>query len=129
MTKKEMFEKVIALVEGTDTEDKAEIVEKLRHEVDLLDNRKSTSKPTAIQKANEAILNSIKVVLAEQEHGVTITELLKDPRLSSYEVVKGESTIVEEMTNQKLTSMMKKLVDSNQVVKTMDKKKAYFSLP
>lgn len=128
MTKKEMFERVIALVEGTEVEEKAEIVDKLRHEVELLDNRKSASKPTAIQKANETIAHTIKVVLAEQENPVTITDLLKDARLATYNVMKGETAVTETMTNQKLSSIMKKLVDAKEVVKTMDKKRAFFSI-
>ena len=154
MTKKEVFEMAIQMIEATNevpedfiertmqkfggatrdiaiklwNEYKVETVEKLHHEIELLDNRKTVSKPTAIQKANETIAHTIKVVLAEQENPVTITDLLKDARLATYSVMKGETVVTETMTNQKLSSVMKKLVDAKEVVKTIDKKRAFFSI-
>ena len=128
MTKKEMYVKVIALVNDSELADKAEIVEKLNHEIDLLNNRSSSSKPTAVQKANVAIMDTIKAVLGEQDNPVTITELLADTRLQTYKVKKNDGVTMETMTNQKLTSLMKKLVDSGAVKKEMVKKKAYFSI-
>ncbi len=128
MTKKEMFAKVIALVEGTEVDEKAEILEKLNHEVELLANRSSSSKPTATQRANTAILATLEGVMAEAEKPMTITDLMKDERLATYEVTDSSGTHTEVMTNQKLTAMVKKLIANGKVVKTVDKKKSYFSL-
>ena len=48
---------------------------------------------------------------------VTITEL------------QTEVAEMSEYSNQKLSAMLKKLVDCGRVTKTMDKKKSYFSIP
>lgn len=129
MTKREYFEEIITLVNKSGDANTQKYVDFLNHEIELVNNRSNKSGTTAVQKANAAILDIIRTVLAEQESAVTITDLLKDPRLKSYTVEKGGSEIVEEMTNQKLTSMMKKLVDAGEVQKEMVKKKAYFSMP
>ena len=68
-------------------------------------------------------------VLADKGKPVTITDMLTDTRLQSYteETKDGKKTVA--MTNQKLSSMVKKLVDNGEIVRTEEKKKAYFSLP
>ncbi len=128
MTKKEMFEKVIALVESAEVENKDEILEKLNHEVDMLNSRKSSSKPTAVQKANDVLMKLVKEILAEQENPVSVTELMQDPRLATYTIEKEDGPSVQYMTNQKLTSILGKLCDVKEVVKTVEKKKSYFSI-
>jgi hypothetical protein len=60
-------------------------------------------------------MDTIKAVLSEQTSAVTISELMKDNRLADY-------------SNQKLSALLKKLVAANEVVRTEDKKKAFFSI-
>ena len=129
VTKKEMFAEVIRIIEGSGAENAAECVDFLNHEVELLNNRKSSSKPSPVQKANEKLAQVVKTVLSEQESAVTVTDLMKDARLATYTVEKADGATVEEMTNQKLSSVLKKLVDAHEVNKDIIKKKAYFSMP
>lgn len=129
ITKKEYFAIVKDIVEASGADNKADIVAFLDHEVELLNKKSGKSKATPTQAANAVTLNVIKEVLGELDKPVTITELLTDVRLQSYTETTKDGEKVIAMTNQKLSSLMKKLVDAGEVVRTEEKKKAYFSLP
>ena len=80
-------------------------------------DKKSASKGkvvTATQKDNQILKEKI---LAEMEVGkqYTVTAMLK------------ELDCVAELTNQKVSALMKQLVEGNLVVKTEDKRKSYFT--
>lgn len=111
MTKREMFE-MIATVNA----DNEEIVEFCNHQIELLSNRKSSKAPTKTQKENEVIMAQILADLAEFDAPVTVTEL----------ITKGEG--MEGFTNQKISALLRKLVDANKVVKAIEGKKAVFSI-
>lgn len=117
MTKKDWFAMVIAVVGGSEVENKAEMLEFLNHEVALLEKKNSRSGQTKTQKENEILLGQLKVALAEFEKPVTISDFMK-----------GSAHEVATLSNQKLSALMKKLVDAGEVVKTTEKKKSYFSL-
>ena len=87
----------------------------IAHEMELLSKKNSADKkPTAQQTANEgiktAILNSMEV-----GKGYTITEILKSVPDCA------------DLTNQRVSALMRQMVDSGAVVRTEDKRKAYFS--
>lgn len=128
ITKKEYFAIVKDIVEASGADNKADIVAFLDHEVELLNKKSGKSKATPTQAANAVTLNVIKEVLGELDKPVTITELLTDVRLQSYTETTKDGEKVIAMTNQKLSSLMKKLVDAGEVIRTEEKKKAYFSL-
>ena len=128
ITKKDNFATVIAIVEASKAENKADLLAFLNHEVELLDKKSGKGKATPTQAANAVTLNVIKEVLGGLDKPVTITELLTDARLQSYTETTKDGDKVLAMTNQKLSSLVKKLVDAGEVVRTEDKKKAYFSL-
>ena len=117
MTKKEMFAMVIALVNGSEVEHKEEMLDFLAHEVELLEKKNSKSSLTKIQKENEVLLGQLELALAEFDRPLTISEFMKE---SNHEVAT--------LSNQKLSALMKKLVDAEKVVKTTEKKKSYFAL-
>ena len=104
---------------------KGEYVDFCNHQIELLDNKASGSKGlTKVQQDNEIIKNIVLEELTKHqgENGITITELLKQSDvLSNYITVEGKN-----ITNQKLSAMLKKLVDNKQVTKMVDKKKSYF---
>lgn len=80
-------------------------------------DKKSTSskgKETATQKANAELKDKI---LAEMESGkaYTISDMLKSLECCA------------ELSNQKVSAIMKQLVESNLVVRTEDKRKAFFT--
>ena len=120
MTKKEMFAVVLKVVEDTTSvpaEEKAQMVEFLNHEVELLNKKSSKSGQTKTQKENVLLMEQLVVALSEMEKPVTISEF---QGLSTSEVVT--------LSNQKLSALLKKLVESGKVVKTVEKKKSYFSV-
>ena len=116
MTKKEMFN-LIATLNASNTE----IVEFCNHEIELLDRKKSNGNA----KANEKMDNQVAIVynaLVSVGKSVTVSDLIKTADLS--ELV-NESGVV---STQKVSALLKKLVDSGKVAKYTDKKKTYFSV-
>jgi len=117
MTKKEMFAMVLALVESVECENKQEMVDFLNHEIELLNNKKSSSAKTKTQIENEKIMAEIVEELAKIGRPVTISEMQE------------ASEVMKTYSNQKLSALLKHLIEKEQrVVKTIDKKKSYFSL-
>ena len=97
-------------------EDNKEVAEKLEAlKASVAKKNSAERKPTATQKANEGYKEAI---LAYMETGkkYTITELMKG--------------VVElaDLSNQRVSALVRQLVESGEVVKTTDKKKSIFSL-
>ena len=116
MTKKEMFAMVMEVVEVAEVENKASMMDFLAHEIELLERKSSSPKKSATQVENEKIMIVLLESLAEVGEPTTLTGLWeKVPRTKEY-------------SNQKMSALMKKLIDEGKVVKTIDKKKSYFSL-
>ena len=117
ITKKEMFLQVIALAQGEEISVSTdEIMEFARHEIDLL-NKKANSKSKK-EKANDAenvrLSDLILKVLSDSESALTISEIM----------AKNDELGV--LSNQKVSALMKKLVDGGQVDKSVNKGRSYF---
>lgn len=117
ITKKEMFAMVAKVVENSEVANKAEMLEFIAHEVELLEKKNSKTGQTKTQKENEVLMAQLLEALAEFDRPITVSELMKE---SSHEVAT--------LSNQKLSALLKKLVDTHKVVKSTEKKKSYFSL-
>lgn len=117
MTKKEMFAQVIAMANGTEiSATREEIVAFAEHEIELLEKKSSgSSKPTKTQVENEGYKSAILEILAEADRPLTISEMMEDSRL-------------EGLKNQRVSALVTQLKKAEQVVRTEDKKKAYFAL-
>ena len=116
MTKKEWFEVIKAVVENSDMENKDGAVSFIDHEIELLNNKTAKSGMTKRQKENVGVCVEIKDALFEVAKPVTITELIAAvPSLGAY-------------TPQKISALLKQMKDRGEVVRTEEKKKAYFSL-
>ena len=109
MTKKEMFNEIRKVVV-----DNAEMVAFIDHELELLDRKKSSTSLSQTQKDNLELVETIYNELVEIAQPITITDL------------QNKSEKLKDYSNQKLSALLKKLVDSNRVAKTTDKKKSYF---
>ena len=114
VTKKDMFAKLNAIVENSTADNKTDLLGFIDHEVELLEKKSSKVTLTATQKANLEVIEVIKEVLADKPNS-TVSELIKDERLSTY-------------TNQKISALLKKLIDGGEVVKSTDKKVSRFAL-
>lgn len=116
MTKKEYFAVLAEVVANSDMENKDGALAFIAHEVELLEKKSAKSGQTKTQKENAEILVKIKAELAEVGKAVTITEL------------QAASAEMAQYSNQKLSALLKKLVESGEVVKTTEKKKFYFAV-
>ena len=114
VTKKERFERLIGIVEGAGVQDVEELVEFLNHEIELVSKKRTGL--TKTQKANEGLVEVIYNAIAEADGKVTITEI--------FEAVKND----EIKSAQKVSALVKKLVDAGKVVRTEEKRKAYFAI-
>lgn len=112
MTKIEMFK---ALKEIAEVKANAELVEKIDNEIALLAKRKDrkSGSLTKTQKENLVLIEAIKNFLATVDTPLTVTEIVKQ----------GDFDI----TNQKMSALLKKLVDGGEVEKTIFKKTSYFT--
>lgn len=117
-TKKEMFTKILSL-EAVKAD--AELTEFVEHELELLAN-KNIHKPSEKDKVkteNDARLRSAIVNEMEMGKGYTADQLIKVyPTLS----------VEPDLTAQKVTVLMRDLVDDKSVVKYTEKRKTYYKL-
>lgn len=119
LTKKDYFE----MIKGV-CADRADIVDFCNHEIELLSRKNSKSGATKTQKENEIVANMLVEELAKIGKPITITDLM-----NTSEIVKGYTLENgNNLTNQKISAIFKQLVESNRIVKVVDKKKSYFSI-
>lgn len=112
LTYAQALEKAITVVD-------AETAEKLTALKAQMEKKRSSgsSKPTKTQLENEAIKENILTVLSEE--GQTVSEIL--PQLD-------ETLSSKPLTNQRVSALLRQLVEAKSVVKTIDKKTSLFSL-
>lgn len=115
MTKREMFNAILAIdAVSTNTE----MVEFLKHQIELLDSRKGSSKPTKTQTENLSIKDIIFEVLSESDTPMRVKDLIADSRLAEY-------------SSSKITALLRQMLPDTgdgRVVKTIEKKISYFSV-
>lgn len=110
-TKREYLTELVDLVKETNKE---EYLPYLEHELELLDNKRKNSKPTKTQEENAKIMEVIVSCLTSKP--ATIGEIQK------------RNEELGTLSNQKMSALLKKLVEAEKAEKVMDKKKAYFKL-
>ena len=110
MTKREMFEQIKS---HPLTDDEKAFVE---HELELLTKKNSADKkPTAQQMANDGIKTAIAEGMTANRL-YTVTELIK------------EIPECAELTNQRVSALLRQMIADGTVVKTVDKRKSYFQI-
>lgn len=117
MTKRDYFNQVLAIVENAkeNIENYEDVKNFVEHEIELLNKKKSNTKPTKTQVENEKIKARILEVLTEVNEVMTISELMTADGLENY-------------SNQKLSALANQLVKEEKVVKTSVKKVSYFKI-
>lgn len=111
LTKKDYFKKIMEVCAND-----SNIVAFCEHEIELLTKKNSKSTPSKTQVENEGIKTAILDALVAIGKPVTISEL------------QNANSTMAGYSNQKLSALLKQLVENNQVVKTTDKKKSLFSI-
>lgn len=116
ITKRESFKMIIEVLENND---RADLVEVMNHEIELLDKKKASGKMTKTQTENVGIKEIILQALTTANEPITITDLLKN-NVELYDATAG--------SNQKVSALMTQLKKENRVVRTTNGKKALFSI-
>lgn len=122
----ELAIKVITnVMDGVDTDiassELSEAITKLSGMAEKLAEKRSTPSKADKEKSAEhkAIADEIILVLSTEEtvtNGMTVSEMQK------------ASDKLAEYSNQKISAILRKMVDNGTIVKTVDKKKSYFSI-
>ena len=116
-TQKEMFEKIIAQIEDR------EIIEFCEKKISQL-TRKASSGADKKNEEHEEFMDVIRDVLSESESGkMKCGDILKDERAASFAWKDGKAT-----SSQRVSAILKKMVDKGDVVKSTEKKDTFFSL-
>lgn len=107
-TKREYFTELKGIVS-----DKKELVDFINHELELLDKKnaapkKATKNQLDNEKFKDIILNAI------GDKSMTVSEMQKD-------------IFNDTLSNQRVTAIVKQLVEDNSLVRTVVKRKAYFT--
>ena len=114
MTKRDYFN---ALLNIAEVKENKSMVDFINHELELLEkkNASKSSAETKTQKENASIKENL---LNEMESGkaYTISDMQK------------ELACCKELTNQKISALLRQLIAEGEVKRTEDKRKAYFSL-
>ena len=109
LTKVEKFEILKDLVAGND-----EMISFIDHEIELLSKKNGTRKMTKAQLENEGLKTDI-IDNMVQGKAYTITDLMKSiPSLA-------------DLSNQRVSALVRQLKEGNLVIRTEEKGKAYFT--
>lgn len=124
ITKKEMFNALAVLVNSVDEADPNAVFNEeislsmmrdfVEHEIELLENKSNSRKNSAKNSENERVKENILRVMAEIGRPVRLFELInKEPALGS---------------QNKVNAMLTQLKNDGVIIRTIDKKAAYFSI-
>ena len=119
ITKRDMFNEIIKMVNGEQMSVSSQaVIDFANHEIELLNKKSSSSsgKQTKTQLENESYKEIILETLKTADKPITISELM------------GKSETIAELSNQRVSAMLSQLRKAEKIVRTYEKKKAYFSI-
>ena len=117
MRKRDYFNGLLGVIENhkDSIENYEDFKAFIEREIELLNKKRSNSKPTKTQIENEKIKEKILEVLTDVNEVMTISELMTADGLENY-------------SNQKLSVLCHQLVNEHKVVNTKVKKVSYFKI-
>lgn len=113
MTQKDYFNEIIALAKDNGRDDLVIFAE---GRIAQLEKKAGSKKPTKTQAENEGIKDIVRAALGSVNKAVTVTEL------------QGLDEALGALSNQRVSALLRQMVEADEVVKTVEKKKSYFSL-
>ena len=114
ITKREKYEMLANL---TEVKANPMLVEFIEHELELLAKKNSAEKkPTAVQIENEGVKSVIVETLEKNGKMMTISEMQK------------VNAKLGEMSNQRISALVRQLINDGKVERIEEKRKAYFKL-
>lgn len=111
ITQKDYFNMIIEMAKEMGRDD---IIDFAKGRIEALEKKAGSKKPTKTQAENVALKNVILSVMSNE--GMTVTE------------IQSKDNVLSDLSNQKVSALIRQLVESGDVIKTVDKKKSYFSL-
>lgn len=115
MTNAQALETAIEVMKEIDTEKYTEVIEKLDKMLVQVNKKSSANrKPTATQLENEDLKVKIKEYLVNTGKRFTVSEMMKE--------IEG----LEELSNQRVTSLVTSLYKEGKIDREVEKRKAYF---
>ena len=115
MEKKMTYAQALEIAINTITDE--EVKERLTALKGSLQKIAENKKPTKVQEANEVLKAQVVEYLGTLDKGVTVSE-----------IIKAEPFKDMELSNQKMSAILKLLKDEGKVVKATDGKKTLFSI-
>lgn len=109
LTKKEKYVMILDYIKDNEM-----LMEFINNELELLSKKSSRTAPTKTQVENEKIKEKIVATLVELDKYATITD------------IQNANTELADLSNQKISALLKQLYDNKVIDKVIDKKKAYF---
>ena len=124
-TQKQMFEEIIKMARGEPTSipmDK--VIEFAEKKIEQLANKSGKVSAKRTEEV-EAFIDIVRDVLVEcaDVRGMQCGAIAKDKRIATFQWADGKET-----SSQRVSAMLKKMVESGDVVKVTDKKVTYFHL-
>jgi hypothetical protein len=117
-TQKMDFAEVIKALRGEETEVSVDyLVEFIEGRIDVLSRKSGSRKPSKVQVANEKAKEKILEVLSVE--GQTVSEIIGKVDFSEFDFLPS---------SQKVSALLKQMVEAGTVIKTVDKKKSLFSV-
>ena len=119
ITKRDMFNEIIKMMNGEQMSVSSQaVIDFANHEIELLNKKSSSSsgKQTKTQLENESYKEVILETLKTADKPITISELMR------------RSETIAELSNQRVSAMLSQLRKAEKIVRTYEKKKAYFSI-
>ena len=117
MTNAMALEIALEVMKETDAEKYAEVIEKLDKMLAQVNKKSSANrKPTATQLENEGLREKIVEYLKNTGKRLTVSEMMKE--------IEG----LKELSNQRVTSLATSLYKEGKIDRTVEKRKAYFSV-
>ena len=112
-TKKIILNEILE-VEGV--KNNVEFTETIQKLIEQIDKKNAYKGETVTQKENAKIIEIIKETLAKMNEKARISD------------IQDANENLANLSNQKMSALLKKLVDTGIVIKTIDKKLAYFEI-
>jgi hypothetical protein len=115
ITKKDRFVEMRAFFEELERTD---LVEFINHEIELLDKKSASKSKKEIANANvnAELMQIVKEVLENTDKAMTVSEVMK------------ANEVLAELSNQKVSYLMRTLVENKDVTKFVEKGKSYFRI-
>ena len=118
VTKKDNFNALLYVVNSADIseEQRTALTAFINHEIELIENKSNSTKPSKKQEENASVKTIILAELSKADEPLTITEMQKT------------SEPLANFTCQKISALLRQLIEENKVTKEIIKKKSYFSV-